>query len=134
MYRKNQVFAAACLGMLLFGIVFLSLGSVNNMLADRFKLDDRAIGTLTALLPFGILVGSLIFGPIVDQFGYRWMLVGASLLVGVSLEGIAFAGERSFVQLCVFAIGLGGGVLNGATNALAADVSEGERGAKLSLL
>ena len=38
------------------------------------------------------------------------------------------------MQLCVFAIGFGGGMLNGATNALAADVSEGERGAKLSLL
>ena len=51
MYRNNLVFAAACLGMLLFGIVFLSLGSVNNMLAERFGLGDIAIGTLTALLP-----------------------------------------------------------------------------------
>jgi len=134
MYNKNQVFAAACLGMLLFGIVFLSLGSVNNMLAERFGLDDRAIGTLTALLPFGILIGSLIFGPVVDRFGYRWMLVGASLLVGIALEGMASAGTKNLVQLFVFAIGLGGGVLNGATNSLAADVSEGERGAKLSLL
>ena len=63
MYNRNLVFAAACLGMLLFGIVFLSLGSVNNMLAERFHLDDNGIGTLTALLPFGILAGSLIFGP-----------------------------------------------------------------------
>ena len=47
---------------------------------------------------------------------------------------MAFAGDRALVQFCVFAIGFGGGVLNGATNALAADVSEGERGAKLSLL
>ena len=82
MYRDNLVFAAACLGMLLFGIVFLSLGSVNNMLAERFGLDDAAIGTLTALLPAGILAGSLAFGPVVDRFGYRWMLVGASLAVG----------------------------------------------------
>ena len=93
-----------------------------------------AIGTLTALLPLGILVGSLIFGPVVDRFGYRWMLVGASLIVGVALEGMAFSESKKLVQLFVFAIGFGGGILNGATNALAADVSEGERGAKLSLL
>jgi MFS family permease len=47
---------------------------------------------------------------------------------------MAFAENKSCVQLFVFAIGFGGGILNGATNALAADVSEGDRGAKLSLL
>jgi len=120
--------------MLLFGIVFLSLGSVNNMLAERFELDNNAIGTLTALLPFGILAGSLLFGPVVDRFGYRWMLVAAALVVGAGLEGLAFADRRGLVQFFVFLIGLGGGVLNGATNALAADVSPGARGSRLSLL
>lgn len=134
MYRKNLVFAAACLGMLLFGIVFLSLGSAINMLAERFHLDNNAIGTLTALLPFGILAGSIVFGPVVDRFGYKWMLFAAALIVGAGLEGLAFANRPGQVQLFVFLIGFGGGVLNGATNALAADVSEGERGAKLSLL
>jgi len=134
MYRNAFVFAAACAGMLLFGIVFLSLGSVNNMLAERFQLDNNAIGTLTALLPFGILFGSLLFGPVVDRFGYRWMLVSAALVVGAGLEGLAFADRKGLVQLSVFLIGFGGGVLNGATNALAADVSPGARGARLSLL
>jgi MFS transporter, FHS family, glucose/mannose:H+ symporter len=134
MFNRKLVFAAACLGMLLFGIVFLSLGSVNNMLAERFGLDDNGIGTLTALLPFGILAGSLIFGPIVDRFGYKWMLIACALLVMAGLEGMAFASSKGFIQFFVFLIGFGGGVLNGATNALAADVSEGERGAKLSLL
>jgi MFS transporter, FHS family, glucose/mannose:H+ symporter len=134
MYRRNLVFAAACLGMLLFGIVFLSLGSVNNMLAHRFQLDNNQIGTLTALLPLGILVGSLVFGPIVDRFGYKWLLIICAAVVMTALEGLAFAGSTGAVQFYVFLIGLGGGGLNGATNALTADVSEGERGAKLSLL
>jgi len=134
MYRNALVFAAACAGMLLFGIVFLSLGSVNNMLAERFQLDNNAIGTLTALLPFGILAGSLVFGPVVDRFGYRWMLVAAALVVGAGLEGLAFADRKGLVQVFVFLIGFGGGVLNGATNALAADVSPGARASRLSLL
>ncbi len=133
-HNNNLVFAAACLGMLLFGIVFLSLGSVNNLLAERFHLDDNGIGTLTALLPFGILAGSLVFGPVVDRFGYKWMLVCCAFLVLAGLEGMAFAGSRRWIQFFVFLVGFGGGVLNGATNALAADVSAGQRGARLSLL
>ncbi len=134
MYHRRSVFAAACLGMLLFGVVFLSLGSVNNMLAERFHLNDNAIGTLTALLPFGILLGSIVFGPVVDRFGYKGMLVSCSLLVGAGLEGLAFAPSEGYVQVFIFVIGFGGGVLNGATNALTADVSEGDHGSKLSLL
>ncbi len=134
MHRNSLVFAAACMGMLLFGIVFLSLGAANNMLAERFRLDDNQIGTLTALLPLGILLGSFVFGPVVDRFGYRWPLVGAALAAGAGLEGLAWAGSERLVQASVLLVGLGGGVLNGATNALAADVSDGDRGAKLSLL
>jgi MFS family permease len=134
MYRRNLVFAAACLGMLLFGVVFLSLGSVNNMLAERFHLDNNSIGTLTFLLPFGILLGSLVFGSYADRYGYKLMLIVCALLVSLGLEGIAFCQSALVVKLSILLIGFGGGVLNGATNALAADLSEGERGAKLSLL
>jgi MFS transporter, FHS family, glucose/mannose:H+ symporter len=134
MYRKNLVFAAACLGMLLFGIVFLSLGSVRNMLIERFQLTASAYATLAAILPFGILIGSLVFGPVVDRFGYRWILIAASLLVGLSLEGLAFTRSEQFLRLMFFLIGLGGGILNGATNALAADLGEGRRAVKLNLL
>jgi len=70
----------------------------------------------------------------VDRFGYKWMLIICALLVMAGLEGMAFGASRGWIQAFVFLIGFGGGVLNGATNALAADVSEGERGARLSLL
>jgi FHS family glucose/mannose:H+ symporter-like MFS transporter len=134
MYKRNLVFAAACLGMLLFGVVFLSLGSVVNLLQAKFHLDNNSIGTLTAILPLGILAGSLIFGPVVDRYGYKSLLIVCALLVMAGLEVIAFAKSIGWVQTGIFLIGFGGGILNGGTNALVADVSAGERGAKLSLL
>lgn len=133
-YNRNRVFAAACLGMLLFGVVFLSLGSVVNLLQAKFNLDANSIGTLTALLPLGILGGSLIFGPIVDRYGYKLLLIPCALLVMAGLEGIAFAKSIFWVRIFIVIIGFGGGILNGGTNALVADISAGERGAKLSLL
>lgn len=134
MYRRNLVFAAACIGMLLFGIVLISLGSLLPSLTKKFILDEITAGSLAILLPFGILAGSLAFGPIVDRYGHKNLLIICSLLVLLGLEGIAFADSFLILQISIFIIGFGGGVLNGGTNALVADISIKGKGANLSLL
>jgi FHS family glucose/mannose:H+ symporter-like MFS transporter len=132
--NRRLLFVAAYAGMFLFGIVLISLGSILPALTFRFALNDMAAGSLASLLPFGVLTGSLLFGPVVDRYGYRALLAACTLLVALGLEGLAFAESFIMVQAAIYVIGLGGGVLNGATNALVADISEGERGASLSLL
>lgn len=134
MYSNSKVFAAACAGMLLFGMAMLSLGTVNTFLAQKFLLDQLSVGSLAALLPFGILAGSLVFGPVVDRLGYKLPLAVASLLLAAGLQMIASAASFLPVQAAFFVIGLGGGILNGGTNALVADISGENRGARLALL
>lgn len=134
MYNKKLVFAAACLGMLLFGIVLISLGSILPSIIFRFSIDGITAGTLATLLPFGILGGSLVFGPIVDKYGYKLLLISSSLMVFAGLEVMAFANEFYLLQIAVFVIGFGGGALNGGTNALVSDISSEGRSANLSLL
>ncbi|MBM3908598.1 MAG: MFS transporter [Gemmatimonadetes bacterium] len=133
-YQRPFVFAAACMGMLMFGVSLLVIGPMLPGIAERFALDGTARGALVSLLPFGLLAGSLIFGPVVDRFGYRPLLMASAVLVVGGLEALAFAPTVGGVRAAVFAIGLGGGLLNGGTNALVADISSGERGAQLSLL
>lgn len=120
--------------MLLFGIVLISLGSILPHLRDHFGLSDLSTGALLSILPFGILVGSLLFGPIVDRYGYRILLLASALLVFAGLEGIAFSRHIMILRFWILLIGVGGGAINGGANALAADTSEGDRGARLSLL
>ena len=134
MFNRKLVFSAACLGMLLFGIVLISLGSILPSITSKFNLDELSVGMLASILPFGILAGSLIFGPIVDRYGYKNLLIICSALVFTGLEGIAFAESLFILQLCILLIGLGGGVINGGTNALVADISVNEKGASLSYL
>jgi MFS transporter, FHS family, glucose/mannose:H+ symporter len=134
MYNKKLVFTAACSGMLIFGIVMVSLGTINLYLSDKFSLDEIAIASLAALLPFGILSGSLVFGPIVDRYSYKAVLVICSIMIIIALEVIAYTSTFSYIQAAFFLIGFGGGVINGGTNALVADISEGEKSSKLSLL
>ena len=133
-YRNNLVFIGASMAMLLFGIVLISLGSVLPHLREIFELSDLSTGSLLSILPFGLLIGSLVFGPIVDRYGYRILLIACVLLVFAGLEGIALTRNIMILRLSIFLIGLGGGAINGGANALAADTAEGDRGAKLSLL
>ncbi|HET9982629.1 MAG TPA: MFS transporter [Longimicrobiales bacterium] len=135
MYSRRPVFAAACMGMLVFGIVLTALGSLLPSLMSRFGLANAAAGSLFPMLTLGILAGSVVFGPVVDRNGYKALLVVSVALIVVGLEGIALAPSVGFVAGSLALIGLGGGVVNGATNALVADISEeGSRSAGLSLL
>lgn len=134
MYNRKLVFLSACFGILLFGMGLITLGSIQPDLRTNFKLGDIASGTLFSILPVGILIGSLIFGPVCDRYGYKLLLIFSAVLMAVTLEGIAFAGSLDTLKICVFFFGLGGGAINGATNALVADISEQDKGANLSIL
>jgi MFS transporter, FHS family, glucose/mannose:H+ symporter len=134
MYKKNLVFAAACIGMLLFGIVFLSLGAIFTFIKTKFMVDAITAGSLASSLPFGMLAGSIFFGPIVDRFGYKKFMIVCSALVFIGIEAIAMANVFFILQISFFIIGVAGGGLNGGTNALAADISSEFKGASLSLL
>jgi len=134
MYKKNLVFAAACLGMLLFGMVFLSLGTVFTFIKENYALNEVSAGSLSAILPFGILGGSLVFGPLVDRYGYKIALIISSILILFAFELIAFSISFITLQIAFLFIGFGGGVINGAANALVSDISSEEKGANLSFL
>ncbi len=134
MIRKNLVFASACMGMLLFGIVFLSLGTVSTFIQEKFGLDKLAVASLASSLPLGMLMGSLLFGPMVDRFGYKPLMLISTGFILLALEMIAFSGSVWMFRVSYFLIGLGGGAINGGTNALVADLASESKGAKLSLL
>jgi fucose permease len=128
------VFAVACLGMLLFGIVATTLGAILPDVVSRFGVSRASAGSLLLLLSFSILLGTLLFGPSVDRLGYRLPLTAAATLAAAGLETIAFAPGLAAVRVGVALIGVGGGVLNVATNAVVADTAEGRKAAGLSLL
>jgi MFS transporter, FHS family, glucose/mannose:H+ symporter len=134
MTSRRMLFVCACLGLLTFGVALTTLGAVLPSVIERFGIDKAAAGTLFLLLTFGILTGTMVFGPIVDRYGYKWMLVTATGLVVLGLEGIAFAGSLTLLRGAVLVIGFGGGIINGGSNALVADISTEGKAASLNLL
>lgn len=132
--NPRLVFLAACLGMLLFGIVMITLGSTLPELISRYHLTEIQAGSMFSVLPLGILAGSLVFGPVADRYGYQGLLISNALVILLGFQSIAYGHQAYLLMLSVFMIGFGGGVLNGATNALVADISEHAKGAYLSIL
>ena len=134
MYKRNQVFIAACLGLLLFGIMLITQGSILPALKEKFAMSEIVAGKLVSILPIGIIAGSLVFGPIADRYGYKLMFIITSLLMALAFEGLAFANSFLMLQISIFVLGFSGGIMNGATNAVVADISTQDKEAQLSLL
>ena len=134
MYKRNQVFAAACIGLLLFGIMLITLGSILPSLTAKFKLNEISSGKLVSILPIGIIAGSVVFGPVADRYGYKMMFIITTLLMILAFESLAFADSFFLLQVSILVLGFAGGIINGATNAVVADISSEDKGANLSLL
>ena len=113
----------------------ITLGAVLPSLIAKLNLSGLQTTSLVTFLPLGMLAGSLIFGPIVDRFGHKALLVPSCIIVLLGMEGLAFFESVPLLQASIVGIGLGGGILNGETNALVSDISgESEKGSRLSFL
>ncbi|MEX2402388.1 MAG: MFS transporter [Rhodothermales bacterium] len=133
-YNRRYVFAAACLGNFVFGIVITVLGTILPSFLGRFAVGKTVAGSSLTVLSIGILVGSLAFGPVADRYGFKGLMLGSSALIAAGLVAMALAPDYELLLLAVAITGFGGGVINGATNALVSDISRRRRSADLSVL
>lgn len=133
-FNAKTVFNTACLTMFTFGMSVICLGSILPEITKKFAVNELAAGGLASILPLGIMVGSLFCGPFADRYGYKGLFMLCCSLVMIGMEGVAFGESWGIIQGAIFLIGAGGGALNSSASALVADISEGERGAKLSIL
>ena len=130
-YSTSLVFMAACAGMSFFGITMLSLGPI---LGPLNALVEGA-NALPSTMSVGIIIGTILFGPVVDKFGYKWLLILASACALGGVQGLASSNEIMLLHCAIFLLGFGGGILNGLTNALVSDIyDDDKRGGRLGLL
>lgn len=135
MKSRTIAFVSVFAGILLFGISMVMVGSVLPLLKARLGLSDIVAGGLFSILPFGLLIGSVYFGPVSDKYGYRWVLATASLFLAIGFVGIAHSAGLWLLRLRILFFGIGGGVINGASSALIADMSShNKKIANLNLL
>ena len=134
--QRARLFAAACAGMFIFGLVLALLGTLFGLPAmrERLGVDLAQQGDLFLLLFAGVCFATVAVGPLIDRFGNKLVLLVSAVLVTVAL--VEFAAARSMLAAVIAAlvIGLGGGGLNTSCNVLTSELYGGNRGRMLNLL
>jgi len=95
-------------------------------------LADR--GTLISALFVGLLIGSLVSGPLVDALGYRASLALSAASVAVCLPLLAMAPTATLMGAALSALGLAAAGMNTAANALSSDLFPDERARRMNRL
>lgn len=127
-YKKNLVFIACCAGLAFFGVTMLALGPVLSHLGE-------GANALPATLSVGIIIGTVVFGPVADKSGYKWLLIIGSVMALSGIQGLAHLIDMPLLHTSMLMLGVGGGMLNGVTNALVAEIYDDKtRGGRLSML
>lgn len=134
--HRRHLFAAACAGMFVFGIVLALLGTLFGMPAMRLRLgvDLSQQGDLFLLLFVGVCSATLAVGPLIDRFGNKMVLLLSAVFVAAGLLGLAVAHSMLTAGVSVVVMGAGGGGLNTAANVLVSDIYGHNRGPMLNLL
>jgi MFS transporter, FHS family, glucose/mannose:H+ symporter len=129
-FNRTFLLAAANACMFVFGVVLLLMGS----LLPSLQVTYSQAGNLGSFPLAGILVATLLVGPILDLMGAKPVLAVALLLIAASLALMSALDSYAGLALSAFTYGLGGGMLNTAANALVAELSSGGRASALNLL
>jgi fucose permease len=130
------LFGGAATGIFVFGIVMALLGTLFGLpeMRARLKIDLAQQGNVFLLLYVGILLATLVAGPVIDAIGNKVILVASSVLVAAGMAGLAYAHSFGGAAIPAVLLGLGGGGLNTSTNVLVSDLYGEKRGPMLNLL
>jgi FHS family glucose/mannose:H+ symporter-like MFS transporter len=134
--RRKILFGGAATGIFVFGIVMAVLGTLFGLPAmrERLKIDLAQQGNVFLFLYVGILLATLVAGPVIDSIGNKVILVTSAALVASGMAGFAYAHSFGSAAMPAVLLGLGGGGLNTSTNALVSNLYGEDRGPMLNVL
>ena len=125
------LFIAAFLSTFLFGCISTFWGLVVPTLEG--SLGKEAVPNILLANSIGLVLGSLLVGPVIDRLGKKVALAGGMLLVAAGVAGLGMINSAEAAIAMAVMIGAGGSVIVTAANALISDISE-LRGTWLNLI
>lgn len=134
--NPRQLQAAACSGMLVFGIVMALIGALLPALAARLSFDVSRAGSLFLWMNASMLASSLLLGALMDRYGLKAPLAAGPALTAAALLLFLRAGSFESLLPAAALLGAGGAAVNAGSNTLIADLhpDPAQKGAALNWL
>jgi fucose permease len=124
---------AVIIAIFIYGMIAAMLGTILPDLSERFDLSPTQNGTIAFAQALGLIIASLAVGPLLDNEGKKVGLILGLALISIALFALPRSpGFRTIVVL-LFLLGIGGGIMVTAANALASDAGETHRATVLNL-
>ena len=131
---RGRLIPAAILAILVYGMIAAMLGTLLPELSKRFSLTPEQNGMIALAQAIGLIIASVSVGPLIDNKGKKTGLLLGLALIAISLFLLPSAGGYGMIMGLVLLLGLGGGIIVTAANALVSDISEERRASTLNLL
>jgi fucose permease len=125
---------AAIVAIFVYGMIAAMLGTILPDLSDRFHLSPSQNGTIAFVQALGLIIASLGVGPLLDNEGKKVGLILGLAFISIALFALPRSPGFRVILLLMFLLGLGGGIVVTAANALVSDIGEAHRGAALNLV
>ena len=125
---------AAILAIFVYGMIAAMLGTILPDLSARFHLTPSQLGQIAFTQALGLIIASIGVGPLIDNEGKKVGLVLGLLLITLALFALPQSKGFRSITVYLFLLGLGGGIIVTAANALVSDISQDRRATTLNLL
>ena len=125
---------AAILAIFVYGMLAAMLGTILPDLSKRFSLTPKQNGTIALFQAVGLMIASVAVGPLIDNQGKKTGLVLGLAIITMGLALLPRSRGFFTIAIDLFLLGLGGGIIVTAANALGSDATPDRRGTTLNLL
>src|SRR5260370_20280136 len=125
---------AAILAIFVYGMSAAMLGTILPDLAARFHLTPKQNGTIAFCQALGLIIASVSVGPLIDNQGKKVGMLLGLVLITLALVLLPRSSGYGSIASYLFLLGIGGGIIVTAANALVSDVTPERRGTTLNLL
>jgi fucose permease len=124
---SRRAIAVCCAVIFLYGTIASLLGTLLPTLSAQFRLSPEQNGYIASVQAIGLMLATLLAGPLMDSKGIKLTLCGGLTLMFIGLLALLSASQWPALVMAIFVLGLGSGTVVAAANNLASQVDEQRR-------